>query len=118
MTAIKKISCFSGKKMTCCQQSSTAKVEMTASATSDVTETDTVVIHRPSVHMHLGKGICTVGKRQNRGTQMFDDSFLNVECSASLTEEDLFSLFFVPECVTEPKKSKTEAHSGSTAGNS
>ena len=102
--------------MTYCQQSSTAKEEMTASATSDVTET--IVLHRPSVHMHLGKGICTVGKRHNRGTQMLDDSFLNVECSASLTEDDLFSLFFVPECVTEPKRSKTEAHSGSTAGNS
>ena len=64
-------------------------------------------LHLPSLHMQLGKDICSIGKAQHKRMAMHDDSFLFCEYPASLTEEDLSDLFS-DTSNQPPKRAKRE----------
>uniref|UniRef100_A0A7S0MSU4 Uncharacterized protein n=1 Tax=Cryptomonas curvata TaxID=233186 RepID=A0A7S0MSU4_9CRYP len=64
------------------------------------------LLHAPSVHMHLGKGISKVREFQRLTSQPNEEIFLSCDYSASLAEDDLLSLFEDSVCPSHPPKRK------------
>ena len=83
--------------------SSAAATEFECKSNSSSKSESASVVHLPSLHMHLGKDISTIGKKQNRRLQTVD-MLMNFEYSEPVTEDDLFSLFSVDNHPTEPAK--------------
>ena len=63
-------------------------------AVSMQTASTPIQIHSPSLHMHLGKDILSIGKIQKKRLGLFEDSYLTFDYSSeSFTEEYLSELF-------------------------